>query len=755
MPKQLTNCIEKIKKLGKAKNPWAICIASLGPKGSGTIKYSKKDKEWVSAEVRNNLQEESKMESDRNAPQDWKVVVYGRGAMDGEAEPLDDIILRDMTPEQAEDAAIKWIQQEFDESEMRHWTIKPLKKKLNERPYSPGMSDQSGSGMIGERFDAGKKSSNFREGDRVMFVGQPFAVDMKIGDFEKGTVVKGHGISGRSIYSDPVHKMVFVDWDNGEYFAVFKWELEKISDDDEEEIVTENREEVIEEAAFNFLEDHDKNRCDLYPDSPSCPGGGAKYRIFIDYSGGEGMDTDVLNVCSSCKDRIVKDLARHPEYSYRIATIPQPKKRLYYETKKTKNDLYIEVWYEDDRHNPSYSFEFPSRQFYKWIDATDTSHEKYQIDVWQGSGKDMKKLKFKSKEALLAFLDKTKKSIMSVEPDDVPFYDEKDIPDKPLPEAFETINLADYGVGGGREILDEAKKKVPSGPMSKRKYNYRQETADLKELFGKHWLTGVDKTADSISLTLDGITYTLTADKIVSSKAPVRNKFPRNLVVGSFNQDTLLLVDVKTGAQVVSVTWKNGKLVCNFSPNAMSINKTRKPYGLVEEDGGAGGAVAGGAVASGTPSGSAGAITTANVGTYQKSLGVTSKRKYPKTAKASVTESNDLFTSEELKEFAGQQAWVAAKRQEHPPLPNTKSVKLQPKDVTRFVRQQVDCDQLPTALTVPEDTPFSAFGVALEKLPDHVKKELTQPDESCPPVNTKCNKSYRRTDKDHCELSEN
>jgi hypothetical protein len=528
--------------------------------------------------------------------------------------------------------------------------------------------------MIGERFDASKKSSNFREGDRVMFVGQPFIVDMKIGDFEKGTVVKGPGISGRSIYSDPARKMVFVDWDNGEYFAVFKRELERI-DDREERTVTEGRgggrgggrpgrglgdcpyrrariakglskKIAMNENIWTDIDDK-KHRCDLYPNSP-CLGGRAKYRMFIDYSGGKGTDTDVLNVCSSCKNRIVNDLTHHPEYSYRIETIPQPKKRSYYEAK------------------------------------------------------------------------------------------------------YETINLADYGVGGGREILAEAKKKVSSGPTSKRKYNYRQETADLKDLFGKHWLTGVDKTTDSISLALDGITYTLTADKIVSSKAPVRNKFPRNLVVGSFNQDTLLLVDVKTGAQVVSVTWKNGKLVCNFSPNAMSINKTRKPYGLVEEDGGAGGAVAGGA-----PSGSAGAVTTANVGTYQKPISATSKRKYPKTTKASMTESNDLFTSEELREFAGQQAWVAAKRQERPPLPSTKSVKLQPKDVTKFARQQVACDQLPATLTVPEGTPFNAFGVALEKLPAHVKEELAQPDESCPPINTKCNKSYKRTDKDHCELSEN
>lgn len=42
-----------------------------------------------------------------------------------------------------------------------------------------------------------------------------------------GEVAEVATFGGRSIYSDPAKRMVFVRWDNGAQVAVFKTELEK------------------------------------------------------------------------------------------------------------------------------------------------------------------------------------------------------------------------------------------------------------------------------------------------------------------------------------------------------------------------------------------------------------------------------------------------------------------------------------------------------------------------------------------------
>lgn len=50
MPKVLTDCVRDVMDGGKSEgDAWAICIARLGPEGSGDIRYSDKHHDWVNA----------------------------------------------------------------------------------------------------------------------------------------------------------------------------------------------------------------------------------------------------------------------------------------------------------------------------------------------------------------------------------------------------------------------------------------------------------------------------------------------------------------------------------------------------------------------------------------------------------------------------------------------------------------------------------------------------------------------------------
>lgn len=51
MPAILMSCIRDLKEQGKTESAaWAICVARLGPKGSGHISYDKAKDEYVLAE---------------------------------------------------------------------------------------------------------------------------------------------------------------------------------------------------------------------------------------------------------------------------------------------------------------------------------------------------------------------------------------------------------------------------------------------------------------------------------------------------------------------------------------------------------------------------------------------------------------------------------------------------------------------------------------------------------------------------------
>jgi hypothetical protein len=65
----------------------------------------------------------------------------------------------------------------------------------------------------------------FREGMRVRSVGYSFISGVP--NDMTGTVASVAGFKGKSIYSDPLKKMIFVKWDDGQQRAVFKRELER------------------------------------------------------------------------------------------------------------------------------------------------------------------------------------------------------------------------------------------------------------------------------------------------------------------------------------------------------------------------------------------------------------------------------------------------------------------------------------------------------------------------------------------------
>jgi hypothetical protein len=64
----------------------------------------------------------------------------------------------------------------------------------------------------------------FREGMRVRNTSG--ATGLPIGLC--GTVALVAGVHGKSIYCDPSRLMIFVRWDDGQQFGVFKWELERV-----------------------------------------------------------------------------------------------------------------------------------------------------------------------------------------------------------------------------------------------------------------------------------------------------------------------------------------------------------------------------------------------------------------------------------------------------------------------------------------------------------------------------------------------
>ena len=63
----------------------------------------------------------------------------------------------------------------------------------------------------------------FKLGQRVQFRGSPSV--QRPGAL--GTVDLVAGFRGKSIYCDPSRTMVFVRWDDGRSFGVFRWELQK------------------------------------------------------------------------------------------------------------------------------------------------------------------------------------------------------------------------------------------------------------------------------------------------------------------------------------------------------------------------------------------------------------------------------------------------------------------------------------------------------------------------------------------------
>ena len=63
----------------------------------------------------------------------------------------------------------------------------------------------------------------FKLGQRVQFCGMPGGQRYGMG----GTVDLVAGFRGKSIYCDPSRMMVFVRWDDGQSFGVFRWELQK------------------------------------------------------------------------------------------------------------------------------------------------------------------------------------------------------------------------------------------------------------------------------------------------------------------------------------------------------------------------------------------------------------------------------------------------------------------------------------------------------------------------------------------------
>lgn len=60
------------------------------------------------------------------------------------------------------------------------------------------------------------------KGKRVICVG--YNADVPYGSI--GTISEVATVGGRSVYSDPLKKMIFVEWDGHPAVAVFKWELE-------------------------------------------------------------------------------------------------------------------------------------------------------------------------------------------------------------------------------------------------------------------------------------------------------------------------------------------------------------------------------------------------------------------------------------------------------------------------------------------------------------------------------------------------
>lgn len=64
----------------------------------------------------------------------------------------------------------------------------------------------------------------FREGMRVRNVSYSAGVPVNT----TGRVGVVAGVRGKSIWCDPSRKMVFVNWDTGASFGVFKWEVERV-----------------------------------------------------------------------------------------------------------------------------------------------------------------------------------------------------------------------------------------------------------------------------------------------------------------------------------------------------------------------------------------------------------------------------------------------------------------------------------------------------------------------------------------------
>lgn len=70
-----------------------------------------------------------------------------------------------------------------------------------------------------------KTATRFREGMRVRCVS--YAAGVQVGTL--GTVATVAGVRGRSIWCDPSRHMVFVQWDTGHAFGVFRCEAEEVS----------------------------------------------------------------------------------------------------------------------------------------------------------------------------------------------------------------------------------------------------------------------------------------------------------------------------------------------------------------------------------------------------------------------------------------------------------------------------------------------------------------------------------------------
>ena len=72
--------------------------------------------------------------------------------------------------------------------------------------------------MIRTRILSKRNIGRFKEGDRVKLAVPGFFLDYKASLGDVGTVVKVHG----SIYPDPLHHLVFVEWDKGGIEGVYR-----------------------------------------------------------------------------------------------------------------------------------------------------------------------------------------------------------------------------------------------------------------------------------------------------------------------------------------------------------------------------------------------------------------------------------------------------------------------------------------------------------------------------------------------------